>query len=72
VADDASFAPCRMYATHAEGFGRIINVFRERKAAEAWLVYLIDAIWVADSTLHYLVNRPNKLLQPFELVIHDC
>jgi hypothetical protein len=24
------------------------------------------------TALHYLVNRPNKSLQPFELVIHDC
>ena len=37
VSDDASFGLCRMFATHAESFGQVITVFRERKAAEAWL-----------------------------------
>jgi hypothetical protein len=26
-----------MYATYAESVGQLVNVFRERKAAEAWL-----------------------------------
>jgi hypothetical protein len=26
-----------MFAIHTESFGQVINVFREREAAEAWL-----------------------------------
>lgn len=37
VSDDTTFGLCRMYATYAEGLGQIINVFRNRKEAEAWL-----------------------------------
>jgi hypothetical protein len=37
VSDDTSFGLCRMFAIHAESFGQVINVFRERKVAEAWL-----------------------------------
>jgi hypothetical protein len=37
VANDATFGLCRMYATYAESVGQLVTVFRERKAAEAWL-----------------------------------
>jgi hypothetical protein len=37
VSDDTTFGLCRMYATYAESFGQVLNVFRERKDAEAWL-----------------------------------
>ena len=37
VSDDTTFGLCRMYATYAESFGQLLNVFRERKDAEAWL-----------------------------------
>jgi len=37
VSNDATFGLCRMYATYAESVGQLVNVFRERKAAEAWL-----------------------------------
>ena len=37
VSDDTSYGMCRMYATHAESLGQVINIFRDRNAAEAWL-----------------------------------
>jgi hypothetical protein len=37
VSDDATFGLCRMYATYAETLGQVVTVFRDRKAAEAWL-----------------------------------
>jgi hypothetical protein len=37
VADDTNYGMCRMFATHAETLGQVINIFREREAAEAWL-----------------------------------
>jgi hypothetical protein len=37
VSDDTTFGLCRMYATYAESFGQVLNVFREREEAEAWL-----------------------------------
>lgn len=37
VSDDTTFGLCRMYATYAETLGQVINVFRDPKAAEAWL-----------------------------------
>jgi hypothetical protein len=35
--DDGPFGMARMYAIHAESFGQVIEVFRDRCAAEAWL-----------------------------------
>ena len=35
--DEAAFGLSRMYATIAESFDQTIEVFRERRAAEAWL-----------------------------------
>lgn len=37
VSDDTTYGLCRMYATYAESLGQIVNVFRDRKSAEAWL-----------------------------------
>jgi hypothetical protein len=37
VSDDASYGMCRKYATHAESFGQVITIFRDRNEAEAWL-----------------------------------
>jgi hypothetical protein len=37
VSDDTTYGLCRMYGTHAESFGQVISVFRERRAAEEWL-----------------------------------
>jgi hypothetical protein len=34
---DAAFGMARMYAIGSEGAGQTIEVFRDRKAAEAWL-----------------------------------
>jgi hypothetical protein len=35
--NEAAFGLARMFALHAEGMGQTIHVFRDRKAAEAWL-----------------------------------
>ena len=35
--DGAIFGMARMYALHAESLGQVIEVFRDRGAAEAWL-----------------------------------
>jgi hypothetical protein len=37
ASEDAAFGMSRMYASHAEGLGQTIKVFRERAEAEAWL-----------------------------------
>lgn len=35
--DDAIFGMLRMFELHAESIGQVIEVFRDRRAAEAWL-----------------------------------
>jgi hypothetical protein len=35
--DDAVFGMLRMFELHAESIGQMIEVFRDRHAAEAWL-----------------------------------
>lgn len=37
ASDDAVFGLLRKYELHADGLGQTVKVFRDRKAAEAWL-----------------------------------
>jgi hypothetical protein len=37
AASDGVFGMARMFASHAEGLGQTIEVFRDRPSAEAWL-----------------------------------